>query len=138
MMLAMMHVIIRDGLTNDEWIAEHTLGYDELREAVADWTPERASAVTGVDADVITSLATDYATTRPAGIRTIIGAEHHENGAMFFRTLGCLPALTGAWAERGGGIAKSVGSYSDALDRRRRVHPPGPRAGSTGGPHRGR
>ena len=34
---------------------------------------------------------------------------------MFFRTLGCLPALTGAWAERGGGIAKSVGSYSDAM-----------------------
>ena len=34
---------------------------------------------------------------------------------MFFRTLACLPALTGAWAERGGGIAKSVGSYSDAL-----------------------
>ena len=43
MMLAMMHVIIRDGLTNDEWIAEHTLGYDELRESVADWTPERAA-----------------------------------------------------------------------------------------------
>ena len=115
MMLAMMHVIIRDGLTNDEWITEHTLGYDELREAVADWTPERASAVSGVDADTITSLATDYATTRPAGIRTVIGAEHHENGGMFFRTLACLPALTGAWAERGGGIAKSVGSYSDAL-----------------------
>ena len=115
MMLAMMHVIIRDGLANDTWIAEHTTGYDELRDAVADWTPERAAAVTGVDADVIEQLAIDYATIRPAAIRTLIGAEHHENGAMFFRTLGCLPALTGAWAERGGGIAKSVGSYSDAL-----------------------
>jgi anaerobic selenocysteine-containing dehydrogenase len=115
MMLAMMHVIIRDGLTNDDWIDAHTLGYDELRDHVADWTPERASAITGVAADVIEALAVDYATTRPAGIRTIIGAEHHENGAMFFRTLGCLPALTGAWQDRGGGIAKSVGSYSDAL-----------------------
>ncbi len=115
MMLAMMHVIIAKGLTNDAWIAEHTLGFEELRHATDDWTPERAAAVTGVDADVITRLAIDYATTRPAGIRTVIGAEHHENGAMFFRTLGCLPALTGAWAERGGGIAKSVGSYSDAL-----------------------
>ncbi len=115
MMLAMMHVIIRDGLTNDAWIAEHTLGYDELRAAVADWTPERAAAVTGLDASTIVELATDYATTRPAAIRTIIGAEHHENGAMFFRTLACLPALTGAWADRGGGIAKSVGSYNDAL-----------------------
>jgi anaerobic selenocysteine-containing dehydrogenase len=115
MMLAMMHVIIRDGLTNDVWIAEHTTGFDELRDAVATTTPEWASAITGVDAQVITRLAIDYATARPAGIRTLIGAEHHENGAMFFRTLACLPALTGAWAQRGGGIAKSVGSYSDAL-----------------------
>ena len=70
MMLAMMHVIIREGLTNDTWIAEHTLGFEELRLAADDWTPERAAAVTGVDADVITRLAIDYATTRPAGIRT--------------------------------------------------------------------
>jgi len=115
MMLAMMHVIIRDGLTDDAWIGAHTEGYDELRGAVADWTPTRAAGVTGVDADVIEQLAIDYATVRPAGIRTLIGAEHHENGAMFFRTLACLPALTGAWAERGGGIAKSVGSYADDL-----------------------
>ncbi len=115
MMLAMMHVIIRDGLTDEAWINEHTIGFEELRESVIEWTPERAGVVTGVEADVITTLAIDYATVRPAGIRTLIGAEHHENGAMFFRTLACLPALTGAWAERGGGIAKSVGSYSDAL-----------------------
>jgi len=113
MMLAMMHVILRDGLANDDWVAEHTNGIDELCEAVADWTPDRAAAVTGVGADVIETLATDYATVRPAGIRTLIGAEHHENGAMFYRTLACLPALTGAWAERGGGIAKSVGSYTE-------------------------
>ncbi len=115
MMLAMMHVIIRDGLTDDAWIAAHTSGFDELRAAVAGWTAARAAAVTGVDGDVIEQLATDYATIRPAGIRSLIGAEHHENGAMFYRTLACLPALTGAWAERGGGIAKSVGSYSEDL-----------------------
>ncbi len=115
MMLAMMHVIIRDGLTNDAWIADHTSGFDELRDAVADWTPERAAAATGVDAAIIEQLAVDYATVRPVGIRTLIGAEHHENGAMFHRTLACLPALTGAWAQRGGGIAKSVGSYSEGL-----------------------
>jgi anaerobic selenocysteine-containing dehydrogenase len=114
MMLAMMHVLIRDGLTNDDWIAAHTLGFDELRDGVADWTPERAAAACGVAADVIEQLAIDYATVRPAAIRTLVGPEHHENGAMFHRTLACLPALTGAWAERGGGLAKSVGSYTEA------------------------
>lgn len=115
LMLAMMHVIIRDGLTDDNWIREHTLGFTELRAAVDDWTPQRAATVTGLESVVIEQLAIDYATVRPAAIRTLIGAEHHENGAMFFRTMACLPALTGAWAERGGGIAKSVGSYSEGL-----------------------
>ncbi len=32
---------------------------------------------------------------------------------MFYRTLACLPALTGAWRDRGGGLARSVGSWSD-------------------------
>ena len=114
MMLAMMNVIIGRGLTDDEWIADHTLGFDELREAVADWTPERAAAVTGVDAEVIESLAVDVATTRPTAIRTLIGPEHHENGAMFFRTLTCLPALTGAWRDRGGGFSRSVGHWTES------------------------
>jgi anaerobic selenocysteine-containing dehydrogenase len=115
MMLAMMHVIIAEGLTDDAWIDEHTIGFGELCDAVADWTPARAAEVTGLDAGEIRQLAIDYATIRPAGIRALIGTEHHENGAMFFRTLACLPALTGGWAERGGGVSKSVGSYTEAV-----------------------
>ena len=65
-------------------------------------------------ADTITGLAHDYATIRPASIRTLIGAEHHENGAMFHRTLACLPALTGAWADVGGGLSKSTGAWTES------------------------
>jgi anaerobic selenocysteine-containing dehydrogenase len=115
MMLAMMHVIIAEGLTDAEWIAEHTLGFDELAAHVAEWTPERAASECGVEPDVIRELARAYATTRPAAIRTLIGAEHHEHGAMFYRTLACLPALTGAWRDRGGGVMRSVGSWQDRL-----------------------
>jgi anaerobic selenocysteine-containing dehydrogenase len=114
MVLAMMHVIIRDGLTDDDWIERHTSGYGELREAVADWTPGRAAAVCGVGADVIEELAVDIATTRPTALRTLVGPEHHENGAMFFRTLACLPALTGAWRDRGGGYSRSVGFWTES------------------------
>ena len=64
---------------------------------------------------MIEELAREYGTIRPAAIRTLIGAEHHENGAMFFRTMAVLPALVGAWQDRGGGLARSVGSYQDAL-----------------------
>jgi anaerobic selenocysteine-containing dehydrogenase len=115
LMLAMMHVLIRDGLVDTEWVADHTVGFDELAAHVAEWTTERAGEICGLDPSVIESLAVDYGTIRPAAIRTLIGAEHHENGAMFFRTLAVLPALVGAWTDRGGGLARSVGSYHDAL-----------------------
>ena len=119
MLLAMMHVIIRDGLTDDEWISAHTTGFEELRDAVDEWTPDRAAARCGVDAGVIEALAIDIATTRPTALRTLIGPEHHENGAMFFRTLACLPALTGAWRDRGGGYSRSVGHWTESqIDHR--------------------
>ena len=115
MMLAIMHVMIRDGLTDKQWIADHTLGFDELALHVDEWTPERAAARCGVAAADIERLAEMYGTIRPAVIRTLIGAEHHENGAMFFRTLACLPALVGAWQDRGGGLARSVGVWSGSV-----------------------
>jgi len=114
MMLAMMHVIIRDGLADEDWIVAYTSGFNELRDAVEPWTPARAATVCGVDAELIEALAIDVATTRPTAIRTLIGPEHHENGAMFFRTLACLPALTGAWRDRGGGYSRSVGFWTES------------------------
>jgi anaerobic selenocysteine-containing dehydrogenase len=113
LMLAMIHVLIRDGLVDREWVAAHALGFDDLADHVAGWTPARAAGITGVDADEIERLATAYGTTRPVAVRTLIGAEHHENGAMFFRTLACLPALVGAWRDRGGGLSRSIGTWSD-------------------------
>jgi len=115
LMLAMMHVIIRDDLVDRGWVDAHTFGFDELTEQVSSWTPERAATECGVAADTIERLAREYATTRPAAIRTLVGAEHHENGAMFFRTMACLPALTGAWRDRGGGYFRSVGTWQDEI-----------------------
>ena len=115
LMLAMMHVIIRDGLHDADYVEQHTFGFDELAIHVKDCTPQWAAAETGLAAADIEQLATEYATTRPAAIRTLIGAEHHEQGAMLYRTMACLPALTGAWRDLGGGLFRSVGSWQDQL-----------------------
>ena len=112
LMLAMVHVLIRDHLVDVDYVQSHTSGFEELVEHVATWTPERASSICRVDAQVIENLAREYGTTKPTFIRTLIGAEHHENGAQFFRTIVCLPSLTGAWKHRGGGYSRSVGSYA--------------------------
>lgn len=115
LMLAVMHVLIRDGLVDELWVEAHTFGFEELAAHVGEWTPERAAATCGIAAADIERLATMYGTIRPAAIRTLVGAEHHENGAMFFRTLACLPALVGAWQHRGGGLARSTGVWSGSV-----------------------
>ena len=117
LMLAMMHVIIRDELCDDEFVAQHTEGFAELCAEVAAWNPERAAAECGVEAADIETFAREYATAQPAFIRTMIGAEHRENGAMLFRAMACLPTLTGSWKHRGGGLSRSVGSwFNDYVD----------------------
>lgn len=113
LILAIIGVLIRDGYVDTEYVSKHSTGFEELAAHVALWPPERAADICGVPASDIEHLATLYATVRPAFIRTMIGAEHHEQGAMFYRTLGILPVLTGSWKEYGGGLSRSVGTWSE-------------------------
>src|SRR6516164_1551431 len=55
--LAMMHVIIGEGLHDADYVARHTAGFDGLRERVKQWTPARAAELTGIAADDIVALA---------------------------------------------------------------------------------
>jgi len=107
--LAMMHVIVRDGLHDVDYIARYTLGFDKLHARLAEYPPSRAELITGVPVHDIEALARAYATTRPSVIRTLVGLEHHAQGGMTYRTIACLPALTGAWRDRGGGLLHLVG-----------------------------
>jgi anaerobic selenocysteine-containing dehydrogenase len=102
--LAMMHVIIGEGLTDDDYVARYTVGYDELAERVAGCTPEWAAAETGVPAEDIRRLAREYATAQPSVIRIGVAVERHAGGGQTVRALSCLPALVGAWRKPGGGI----------------------------------
>ncbi|MGZ4272050.1 MAG: molybdopterin-containing oxidoreductase family protein [Solirubrobacteraceae bacterium] len=102
--LGLMHVIVAEDLYDAEYVAAHTEGFERLAAELAAWSPARTEEVTGVGADEVVALARAYATTRPAAIRRLIGIEHHREGARMVRTISCLPALVGAWRERGGGI----------------------------------
>ncbi|HXF63018.1 MAG TPA: molybdopterin-dependent oxidoreductase, partial [Caldilineaceae bacterium] len=106
--LAMMHVIIQEGLYDADYVAKYTVGFEALAGRVAEWTPERAAPLTGVPAERIRRLAQEYATTRPAAIRINYGLQRHAGGGMAVRTIACLPALVGAWREQGGGIQLSA------------------------------
>jgi anaerobic selenocysteine-containing dehydrogenase len=106
--LAMMHVIIGEGLHDADYVGRHTSGFDGLRERVREWTPQRAAELTGIAAEEIVGLAREYATTRPAAIRLNLGLQRSERGAMAVRTIALLPALVGSWRDVGGGLLLST------------------------------
>ncbi|MBV9121032.1 MAG: molybdopterin-dependent oxidoreductase, partial [Chloroflexi bacterium] len=110
--LGLMHVIVRDGLQDEDFISNHSSGFDQLRERLAEYPPDRVCDITGMPVEDITRLAHEYAITQPAFIRIGNGLQHHDNGGMNVRTIACLPALTGAWRRRGGGAMKSNGGYA--------------------------
>jgi anaerobic selenocysteine-containing dehydrogenase len=106
--LGMMHVIIRDGLEDREYVERHTLGFDQLRQTVARYTPACVSRWTGIPETDIVELARAYATTRPAVIRLNYGVQRSERGGMAARSVALLPALTGSWKDAGGGLQLST------------------------------
>ena len=109
--LAMMHCIIGEDLHDANYVANYTTGFEALVERVAEWTPEKASTITGIPAARIRQLAREYATTRPSVIRINYGLQRHRGGGMAVRTIACLPALVGAWQEQGGGIQLSTSGF---------------------------
>src|SRR6266478_5314672 len=119
--LAMMHVIIGEGLHDDDYVAKYTLGFDELREKVKAYPSERVAQWTGISAEDIRKLAREYATVRPSVIRLNYGVQRSEGGGMATRAITMLPCITGAWKEVGGGLQLSTsGAYGlnrEALER---------------------
>jgi anaerobic selenocysteine-containing dehydrogenase len=102
--LGMMRVIVDEGLHDAGYVEAHTLGFEALRERLEEYPVERVAEITRLDPEEIRGLARDYATVRPAAIRTLVGMEHRRGGPMAFRAVACLPALVGAWRDRGGGL----------------------------------
>ena len=78
--LAMIHVIIREGLVDRDYVDRHTIGFDELSAHVAPYTPAFAAAETGIDAEVIRTLAREYATAQPSAIRIGVAIERSAGG----------------------------------------------------------
>jgi anaerobic selenocysteine-containing dehydrogenase len=102
--LGMMNVIIAEGLVDTDYVANYTVGYEELKQRAAEYPPEKVSQITGIPAEDIVKLAREYATSQPSVIRIGVAIERHPGGGQTVRALSCLPALVGAWRKPGGGI----------------------------------
>jgi anaerobic selenocysteine-containing dehydrogenase len=124
--LGMMHVLIAEDLLDHDYIARHTLGFEQLSQRASKWPPERVAQVCGITADEVVQLARDYGTTaqrgEPVAIRTNYGLQRVRGGGMAVRNVSCLPALVGAWRHAAGGIQLSA---SDSFPKNTRAlqHP---------------
>jgi anaerobic selenocysteine-containing dehydrogenase len=109
--LALMHELITRGWLDDDYIARHVRGFDKLRAKALEWTPERAAAECGLQADDIRELAREYGNTRPAAIRLNYGMQRVAGGGNASRLIALLPCLTGAWRRRAGGLLLSSSGW---------------------------
>ncbi len=103
--LGMAHVIIEEGLYDREFVKNWTLGFEEYRNYVREFTPKVTEEITGVEADLLIRAARLYATTKPAAMMNSASPTvHHTNGVQNHRALIALIGLTGNFDEKGGNV----------------------------------
>jgi formate dehydrogenase alpha subunit len=100
----MMHVMIEEGLYDQEFVANRTEGFEELKAAVGDYTPERVEALTGIPATDLAEAARIYANAESAAILYAMGITQHTTGVDNVVSCANLSMLTGNVGKPGTGV----------------------------------
>lgn len=106
--LGLAHVIVNENLHDETWLQQYTVGWPELQARLAEYPPSRVAEITGVAVDTIIQLAHEYGTMQPALIKIADGLQRNRHGGQNVRAICTLPALTGQYGRRGGGLAYSA------------------------------
>ena len=102
--LGIMHVLVRDKLANRDYIANNTLGFDQVeRDVLPKFTPQRTAEITGLAVADIEKLAAMYGKAKAAVIRLGEGMTRLAAGGQALRAVTLLPGVTGHYGVRGGG-----------------------------------
>ena len=117
--LGMLHVLIAEGCYDHAFVERFTHGFDELAAYVADFTPERVEAITGVPADTVRELARAVGTAAGCSILMYTGLEYSNSGVQAIRAVLTLQAIAGHLDTPGGKLIRSP----DRLRLHRNVTP---------------
>ena len=104
MLNAMIHTIIEEGLTDSQYIAAYTEGFEDLKERIKDFSPERMEAVCGIPAQTLQEVARLYARSRAALIFWGMGVSQHVHGTDNVRCLIAMALITGQVGRPGTGL----------------------------------
>ena len=104
MLNAAIHTIIEEGLTDSQYIAAYTEGFEDLKERIKDFSPERMEAVCGIPTQTLREVARLYARSRAALIFWGMGVSQHVHGTDNVRCLIAMALITGQIGRRGTGL----------------------------------
>jgi formate dehydrogenase alpha subunit len=99
-----MHVILRDGLHDQEFIDKNVNNFDKLKETVAKYTPQYVSGITGVSPEIIEDAARAYAKGPNSAVFYTMGITQHLNGTDNVRSVANLALLCGMLGRPGTGV----------------------------------
>ena len=102
--MGIIAAMIRHGHVDRDWVEKHTVGFAELAERAAEFTPDYVEKVTGVPAQDVATFAREFATIQPSVIRLGVALERHAGGGQTIRAVCAIPALAGSWRHVGGGL----------------------------------
>jgi len=129
--LGVMHILVRDGLADRPYLAEHTLGFEQVeRDVLPRFTPVTVAEITGLTAADIERLAALYGAARTPFIRIGFGMSRFAHGGQNLRTVALLPGVTGAYGRYGGGATLATAASFD-LNYNAVRKPSGPAAART-------
>ena len=101
---ALLHVIVEERLYDEQYVAGYTEGFEELKERIRDFPPERMAAVCGIDAETLREVARLYARSRASLIFWGMGISQHVHGTDNARCLIALALTTGQIGRPGTGL----------------------------------
>ena len=78
--LGLLHLLDAAGALDEDYLAERTTGFDDVRRSVAGWWPERVERVSGIAADDLREVAALLAGSERVMVLTARGAEQHSQG----------------------------------------------------------
>ncbi len=114
---AMMHVIFKEGLADDDYIARHTQGIEELRTLLADYDPKTAQHICGIDEDRIRTVARLYAKAPAAMSIWTMGINQSTHGSDGVADINNLNLVTGNIGKPGG-TSLSITGQCNAMGTR--------------------
>ncbi|AEA59179.1 molybdopterin-containing oxidoreductase family protein [Burkholderia gladioli] len=110
--LGMMHVLITEDRLDHAYVRDCTHGFDELKARALSYSPTRVAEICGISESEIIDLARIYGQTRKSAIRLNYGMQRTRGGGNATRAIASLPALTGAWRDRAGGLLMSASEWA--------------------------